>query len=83
MTAWGSWKKVSEKTQIPNTKIPNGQNYFVIFVGTFMLPLYAINLGVARLFTDSPFSVFSNLEFYNDLCIFFQFECVKKIHNNN
>jgi hypothetical protein len=37
--------------------------YFVIFVGIFMLPLYVINLGAARLFADSPFSIFSNLEF--------------------
>jgi hypothetical protein len=28
-----------------------------------MLPLYAINLGAAGLFADSPFSVFNNLEF--------------------
>jgi hypothetical protein len=41
----------------------SGYFYLVIFVGTFMMSLYAINLGAARLFVDSPFSVFSNLEF--------------------
>jgi hypothetical protein len=41
----------------------SGDFYLFIFVGTFMLSLYAINLGATRLFADSPFSVFSNLEF--------------------
>jgi hypothetical protein len=41
----------------------SGYFYLVIFVGTFMMPSYAINLGAARLFVDSHFSVFSNLEF--------------------
>jgi hypothetical protein len=27
------------------------------------MPLYAINLGTARLFVDSPFSIFSNFKF--------------------
>jgi hypothetical protein len=41
----------------------SGYFYFVIFVCTFMTPLYAITLGAARSFVDEPFSVFSNLEF--------------------
>jgi hypothetical protein len=41
----------------------SGYFYFVIFVDTFMMLLYAINLGAARLFVDSHFSDFSNLEF--------------------
>jgi hypothetical protein len=32
----------------------SGDSYFVIFVGTFMLPFYTINLGGAGLFADSP-----------------------------
>jgi len=50
-----------------------GYFYFVIFVGTIMLLFYAINLGVARLFAYSPFSVFSNLEFVM-IYVFVRFE---------
>jgi hypothetical protein len=41
----------------------SGYFYLVIFVGTFMMSLYAINQGAARLFVDSPFLVFNNLKF--------------------
>jgi hypothetical protein len=51
----------------------SGDFYFVIFIGTFMLQLYAINLGAARLFANSPFSNFSNLEFVI-IYVFFKFE---------
>jgi hypothetical protein len=55
------------KTWTPTLQIRKYEDsdyfYLVIFVGTFMMPLYAINLGAARLFVDSPFYVFSNLEF--------------------
>jgi hypothetical protein len=34
-----------------------------LFVGTSMMPVYAINLGAARLFVNSPFLVLNNLEF--------------------
>jgi hypothetical protein len=45
--------------------------YVVIFVGYFVLPLYAINLGAAKLFADSLFQFLAILNF-NDL--YFQFE---------
>jgi hypothetical protein len=41
----------------------SGYFYFVIFVDIFMFPLYVINLDDARLFANSPFSVFTKLEF--------------------
>ncbi|CAJ2637816.1 unnamed protein product [Trifolium pratense] len=54
MKTWTSTLQIREYER-------SGYIYFVIF--TFMMPLYAINLGVARLFVDSPFSIFSDLEF--------------------
>ena len=65
------------KTWTPTLQIRKYEDsdyfYLVIIVGTFMMPLYAINLGAARLFVDSPFYVFSNLEFVM-IYVFFQFE---------